>query len=161
MGYKLGMNCVAYRSAALLDGYEDDVGATKTPSTATWVEAENVKDVNSNLETGEADMTTRKQAKRGWRSTAATLNDGSIDFEMLADPDDETYVAIRNAWKNKTEIAMMFLDEDVATPKAQGPAGNWSVSNFSRSEPLEEGVVISVTLRASTFVDWYEVPGGA
>jgi len=73
MGHKLGMNCKFYYSTTLLD-------ETNTPSTVAWNEIENVRDLTLNLETGEADITTR--ANNGWRATAATLKDGSIEFEM-------------------------------------------------------------------------------
>ena len=44
-------------------------------------EMKNVKDVTLNMETGEADVTTR--AAEGWRLTAATLKEASVEFEMV------------------------------------------------------------------------------
>jgi len=57
-----------------------------------WVELTNVKDVTLNLEKGEADVTVR--ANQGWRATAATLKEGSVEFEMAWDTDDAGFTAI-------------------------------------------------------------------
>ncbi|MBK9126275.1 MAG: hypothetical protein IPM13_00525 [Phycisphaerales bacterium] len=46
----------------------------------------NVRNVTLNLEAGEADVTTR--ANSGWRATAPTLRECSVEFEMVWDPDD-------------------------------------------------------------------------
>ncbi|MBK9126279.1 MAG: hypothetical protein IPM13_00545 [Phycisphaerales bacterium] len=49
----------------------------------------NVRNVTLNLEAGEADVTTR--ANSGWRATAPTLRECSVEFEMVWDPDDEGF----------------------------------------------------------------------
>jgi hypothetical protein len=72
MSRVLGMNAKLYRAVDLLeDASSGDV------SGADWIEIENVRDVTLNLETGEADVTTR--ANSGWKQTLATLKDGSVD----------------------------------------------------------------------------------
>jgi len=68
MSVRLGLDAKLYRN-------------TGTYDTPTWVEMTNVKDLTLNLESGEADVTTR--ANNGWRATVATLKDGSIEFEMV------------------------------------------------------------------------------
>ena len=147
----LGMSCKLYRCATLLDG------TTNTPALATWIEQDNVKDLTLNLETGESDITTR--ANNGWRATAATLKDGSIEFEMLWKPSDAGFAAIQAAWAAGTEIALAALTgaDDVAG--SEGLASNFTVTNFSRNEPLEEAVTVSVTLKPSSFTQWYTVAG--
>ena len=149
MPHKLGMNCKFYYSDTLLDG------GANTPDTVSWNEISNVRDLTLNLETGEADITTR--ASSGWRATAATLKDGSIEFEMLWDTGDSAFDAIRNAWSGGSEIALAAMDGDVATSGSEGLVGNFTVTNFSRSEPLEEGVTVSVTVKPSSQTQWYEV----
>lgn len=149
MAKKLGMNCKFYFSDTLLDG------DLNTPSTVTWNEISNVRDLTLNLETGEADVTTR--ANNGWRATAATLKDGSIEFEMLWESGDAGFDALKNAWANGTEIALAAMDGAVDTSGNEGLAGNFSVTNFSRNEPLEEGVTVSVTVKPSSHTEWYEV----
>jgi len=147
--YKLGLECKFYYSDTLLDG------DTNTPATVSWNEIDNVRDLTLNLETGEADITTR--ANDGWRATAATLKDGSIELEMLWKPGDAAFDALKDAWVSSEEIALAAMDGEVATSGSEGLAGNFTVTNFSRSEPLEEGVTVSVTVKPSSQTDWYEV----
>ena len=64
MAYKLGLDAKLFHGAA---------GSTASS------EMKNCKDVTLNLETGEADITTR--AAEGWRITAATLKEASLEFE--------------------------------------------------------------------------------
>ena len=144
----LGMNCKLYRCATLLD-------ATNTPAAATWIEVDNVKDVNLQQENGEADITTR--ANNGWRATAATLKEATIEFEMVWKPSDAAFTAILNAWLNATEIALVALDGAEDAAGSQGLASNFSVTSFTRNEPLEEAVTVSVTLKPSSIIDWYTV----
>ena len=146
MAYKLGMDCKLYYDSTPLAG---------APSTGTWTEMSNTKDVTLNLETGEADITTR--ANSGWRATAATLKDGSIEFEMLWDPNDAGFAALQTAWANSAEIALAAMDGDIITSGSQGLASNFTVTNFSRSEPLEEAVTVSVTVKPSSYTAWYAV----
>jgi len=147
--YRLGLECKFYYSDTLLDG------GTNTPATVSWNEIDNVRDLTLNLETGEADITTR--ANDGWRATAATLKDGSIEFEMLWKPGDAAFDALKDAWVNSEEIALAAMDDEIATSGSEGLAGNFTVTNFSRSEPLEEGVTVSVTVKPSSRTQWYEV----
>jgi len=149
MSFKLGMDAVMYISDTLLDG------STTTPSTATWTEQSNVKDLTLNLDTGEADATTR--GNNGWRATLATLKEGSIEFEMVWDTQSSGFTAIKDAWLNSNEIAMAAMDGDIATSGNQGLASNFTVTNFSRNEPLEEAITVNVTVKPSSRTDWYEV----
>jgi hypothetical protein len=38
---------------------------------------------------------------------------------------------------------------------AQGLAGNFVITNFSRTEPLEDAIKVSVTAKPSSFTQWY------
>ena len=77
---------------------------------------------------------------------------------MVWDPSDAGFAAIRDAWLNNAEIALMSLDGDQNTGGSQGLVSNFMVTNFSRSEPLEEAITVSVTVKPSSFTDWYTVP---
>ncbi|OQA81987.1 MAG: hypothetical protein BWY31_03485 [Lentisphaerae bacterium ADurb.Bin242] len=59
--------------AKLLRGTAGTTGAT---------EVKNVKDLTLNLESGEADVTTR--ATNGWRASVATLKEASLEFGIRA-----------------------------------------------------------------------------
>ncbi len=137
MGVKLGMDAKLYRNT----------GSYETP---TWNEVTNVKDVTLNLEAGEADVTTRGNA--GWRANIATLKDASLEFEMVWDTADDDFTAIRQAFLSNGSVEFAVLDGDVETTGSQGLRATMAITNFSRSEPLEEAIQVSVTAKP-TYAD--------
>ena len=137
MGIKLGMEARLYRN-------------TGTYAAPTWVEVANVKDLTLNLEKGEADVTTR--ANLGWRATVGTLKDGSIEFEMLWDAADAGFTAIQQAFFANTPIEFAVMDAPITQTGAQGLRASFSITKFSRSEPLEEAISVSVTAKP-TYAD--------
>ena len=118
-------------------------------STAT-TEMSNVRDVTLNLEAGEADVTTR--ANSGWRATAPTLRECTCEFEMVWDPADAGFTAIKNAFLASGLIALKILDK----VGGQGPDGDFAITSFSRNEALEEAITVSVTAKLSVFRSWIE-----
>jgi hypothetical protein len=110
-----------------------------------WNEVENVKDVTLNLEAGEADVTTRGNA--GWRATVATLKDGSIEFDMVWDTEDDDFAALRDAFLNRSAVELAVMDGDIAATGSQGLRATFAVTKFSRNEPLEEAITVSVTVK--------------
>lgn len=135
MAIKLGMNAKAYYGPA---------GAM--PPSAN--ELDNVRDVTINLEKAEADVTTR--GNNGWRATVGTLKDGTVEFEMIWDTEDTGFAAIQAAYFADTSIALAFLDG----PGGDGLAGDFSVTNLTRNEALEEAITASVTVRPTYSVDF-------
>lgn len=150
MNEGLGKDAKLYFSATLLDG------AANTPGTVAWTVMGNVRDLNQNLETGEADKTARDS--NGWRQTLATLKDGSIEFEALWRKGDAAFTAFKDAWEGGTEIAVAAMSGDIATVDEEGLASNMTVTNFSRSEPLEDVMTVSITMKPSSQTEWYKVP---
>ncbi len=132
MSVKLGLDAKLYRN-------------TGTYDTPTWVEMTNVKDLTLNLESGEADVTTR--ANNGWRATVATLKDGSIEFEMVWDTEDAGFTAIKGAWFANTSIEFAIMDGGITDAGSQGLRATFSITKFSRNEPLEEALTVSVTAK--------------
>ena len=137
----LGMNAKIFQGAA---------GA----ALATLTEMGNVKDVTLNLEAGEADITTR--ANQGWRGTAPTLRECTAEFEMQWKPGDTCFEAIKNAFLSAGTVRLAVLTGPLATADSEGPFGDFSITNFSRSEPLEESVSVSVTAKLASFEEWIE-----
>ena len=125
MAYKLGLDAKLFHGPA---------GATATG------EMSNCKDVTLNMETGEADITTR--AAKGWRITAATLKEASLEFEMVWDTSDEGFKALKNAYFNNSAIALFASDGE-----GNGLDADFVVTSFSRQEPLEEALTVSVTCK--------------
>ena len=124
--------------------YHGPAGATAT------TEMTNVRDVTLTLEAGEADVTTR--ANSGWRATAPTLRECTCEFEMVWDPDDAGFTAIKNAFLASGLIALKILDKT----GGQGPDGDFAITSFSRNEALEEAITVSVTAKLSVFRSWIE-----
>mgnify|MGYP000538246753 FL=1 len=137
MGVKLGMDAKLYRNT----------GSYASP---VWNEVKNVKDVTLNLEAGEADVTTRGNG--GWRANIATLKDASLEFEMVWDTADDDFTAIRTAFLTNAAIEFAVLDGPVATSGSQGLRASMAITNFSRAEPLEEAIKVSVTAKP-TYAD--------
>ncbi|TVQ64483.1 MAG: hypothetical protein EA379_01310 [Phycisphaerales bacterium] len=115
-----------------------------------WVELDNVRDVTLSLEAGEADVTTR--ANDGWRATLPGLRDGDLEFEMMWLPGDAGFEAIRNAFLSSGPIGLAAMDR--AGSSGEGPIATYSITNFTRSEPLEEGITVSVTAKIREFGNW-------
>lgn len=125
MAIVLGLNCKLFRGTA---------------GTTAVTEMKNVKDVTVSLETGEADITTR--AASGWRVSAATLKEASIEWGMLYDTDDADTQAISTAFFSNTPLALFVSDG-----AGSGLDCDASITQFNIEQNLEEGVSISVTAK--------------
>jgi len=118
---------------------------TGTYASPVWAAIDNARDVTLSLEAGEADASTRGSG--GWRETIQSLKDGSVEFELAADSADTAFTAIKDAYFDGTNIEVLVLDGPSATAGSQGLRATMAVSSFSRSEPLEDTVTVSVTLK--------------
>jgi len=146
MSTKLGLDAKLYRNS----------GTYETPS---WVEMTNVKDLTLNLESGEADVTTR--GNNGWRATVATLKDGSIEFEMVWDTEDAGFEALSAAYFGDTAIGIAAMDGDITEAGRRGLWADMAVVDFSREEPLEEALSVKVTLKptySANAPEWKTIP---
>jgi len=143
--FLLGMNAKVYQGTA---------GDPLTDLT----EMSNVKDVTLTLEAGEADVTTRGNS--GWRATATTLRECTSEFEMLWKPGDAAFEAIKTAFLTAGTLRLAVLTGEKSADGidpvtgTEGPLGDFSITNFTRNEPLEEGVTVSVTAKLAVFDEW-------
>lgn len=141
MGFKLGMDATLnYKVGGQVGG-------------GSWTELTNTKGVTLNLETGEADVTTR--ANDGWRAIVATLKQASVEFEMVWDTADAGFDAIKDAYLNNSIIGLQILDGD----DGEGLQADFMITSFSRSEALEEAIGVSVSAKitySSTAPTWVE-----
>jgi hypothetical protein len=104
-------------------------------------------------------VTTRGNA--GWRATVATLKDGSIEFEMVWDTADDDFTALRTAFLTNAPIEFAVLDGASNATGSQGLRASMAITNFSRSEPLEEAIKVSVTAKptySANAPEWMTVP---
>ena len=137
--FLLGMNAKIYQGPA-----ESEL--------SSLTEMGNVKDVTLTLEAGEADVTTRGNS--GWRATAPTLRECTAEFEMIWKPGDAGFEAIKTAFLSAGTIRLAILTGDLDEADSEGPVGDFSITIFSRSEPLEEGVTVSVTAKLAVVDEW-------
>jgi len=143
--FVLGMNAGLYQGTA---------GATD-PGSMTKVD--NVRDVTLQMEAGEADITTRGNG--GWRATAPTIRECTVEFQMVWKPGDAVFDAIKTAFLSAGTVALAVLDQLATVSGAQGPLGDFSILNFTRNEALEEAIVADVTAKLAVFEEWYEAGG--
>lgn len=121
--------------------------STANPS---YLELKNVRNVTLNLETAEADVTTR--ANNGWRATMPTLKDASVEWEMIYDTTDAGFQAIQAAFfgdaqnPNGKDIMLKVLDGGTASG-GTGLVANCRITSFSISQALEEAVTVSVSAK--------------
>jgi len=144
--FVLGMNAGLYQGIA---------GAV-APGSMTKVD--NVRDVTLQMEAGEADITTRGNG--GWRATAPTIRECTVEFQMVWKPGDTVFDAIKTAFLTAGTVALAVLDQLASVSGAQGPLGDFSILNFTRNEALEEAIVADVTAKLARFEEWF-VAGGA
>ena len=113
-----------------------------TAGTQGTIEVTNVKDVSLSLESGEADVTTRKA--KGWKLSVATLKEASLEITILYDTEDEDFLAFKEAYFSNTPISLFVTDGDTT---AHGLDADFSVTGFTVDQPLEEAVTVKVTAK--------------
>jgi hypothetical protein len=79
----------------------------------------------------------------------ATLKDASLEFEMVWDTEDDDFTAIRNAFLNNTPVEMAVLDGAHNVVGSQGLRASFMVTSFTRNEPLEEAITVSVSMKVT------------
>ena len=80
---------------------------------------------------------------------------------MVWDSADTDFTAIRDAFLNKTAVELAVLDGDVVTTGSQGLRASFMVTSFSRNEPLEEAITVSVTMKPTYSAnppEWMSIP---
>ena len=127
MAIKLGLDAKLFRGLAGTQG---------------TIEVTNVKDVSLSLESGEADVTTRKA--KGWKLSVATLKEASLEITILYDTEDEDFIAFKEAYFSNTPISLFVTDGDTT---AHGLDADFSVTGFTVDQPLEEAVTVKVTAK--------------
>lgn len=128
---QLGMNAKLLYKAGGVSGGSD------------FIELSNVRDVTLGLEKGEADVTTR--ANLGWRARKGTLKDASLEFEMIWDRSDDGFQAMKDAFLEGSIVGFQILDGE----DGSGLEADFEIMSFSRSEPLEDAIKVSVTAKVA------------
>ena len=66
---------------------------------------------------------------------------------MVWDTADDDFTAIRTAFLTNGSVEFAVLDGAYNTAGSQGLRAAMAITNFSRSEPLEEAIKVSVTAK--------------
>jgi len=128
MAVILGLDAVLFRGTA---------GQTAA------TEVKNIKDVTVNLESSEADVTTR--ATKGWKASKAALKEASLEFTILYDTEDADFNAFHEAYFSNEPIALFVSDGN-----GHGLDADFSILSFTMEQPLEEAVSVSVTAKPTS-----------
>lgn len=112
-----------------------------------------VANVELNISASEVDVTRR--SGNGWRQIQTALNDCEVSLEIPLDTSDPGYQALRDAFNDNTVLALAILTGARNKPN-EGIVGDFSVTNFPRSEPIDGAVSTNITLKLIEFDKWAE-----
>ena len=126
--------------------------ATGVGGAGVWAVMLQTRNVTLNMDAGEANVTTR--GNDGWKATLAGLREATLEFELVWEPDDPGFEAVKDAFLAGATIGLAALDK--AGAEGEGPVADWSITNFSRAEPLEEAIIVSVTAKLAVYDSWTE-----
>ena len=107
-----------------------------------WVDGNAVgsqRDVTSNEETGEIDVSSKDQ--REGRYLPGRYG-STMDLEALYVPSDTAYGALRDAMRNGTFVEVVILDDGIALESADA-----IVTKLSRKAPDQDAATVSISLR--------------
>jgi len=123
----------------------------------TEVEVENVKDLTLNLSTNEADVSTRESD--AFVESAAVSLTGEVTFQMQLPAEgtaDVNIDAISDAYFARTTVRMIVLDGDIDVDGNEGIKSDFTITNFSKGQPLEGVQLIDITMKPSANTSQYQ-----
>ncbi|MEO1526733.1 MAG: hypothetical protein AAFX06_14960 [Planctomycetota bacterium] len=104
-----------------------------------------IREETVNLTKVLADVTDRRA--NGWRLQKGTLKEGSVDAQLIYDPEDADFTDIQTAFFADTKLPLFFSDGDATTAGTwQGLMAAFHVSEFSQPRNLEDAVVVDISL---------------
>lgn len=145
MAQQSGLAKKFYRaSAALADAQDATIAA------ATWNEITYAEGVEVSKEWAGDDATRRGTAPN--EANLPVRRRGEINFDLLVDLADtasggskDDYVAIADAHKNGTEVALAEMNAAIATTGSRGAVGNFIISRMQEMGSSQQGWKFSVT----------------
>ena len=121
-----------------------------------------IKEETVNLEKSLADITDRRA--NGWRLQAGTLKEGTVDIQMIYDPADADFNQFEDAFFSNDQLVLAFMDGDCTVAGTYyGLLGAFEVTSFSQPRPLEDAIVVDITLTpvlessTNSPPEWHEV----
>ncbi len=116
------------------------------PASATWVELELSRDVNTTMSADEADTSDRRSAVK---SKCPTMIEVETSTTLTYVNGDTTLTALRDAFLARTQIQVAVMDGDIATSGSEGLVYPCHVYSNDFAQPLSDGQTVSVTFKPS------------
>ncbi len=116
---------------------------TGTYGSPVWTLCPTVRDVNLNITKGDGDGSARVST---WKGHLPALKDASLEIEILRTRVLADHDAFRDAFVNDTIMDIAVADQTIATSGTEYWRADMFVMEFSRKEPLENGVTVSIKL---------------
>lgn len=161
--FVLSLSGVAYYSTTTLTTNTNTAYKTALGSA---IVIPNIQNAKLTMSSDKADISTRggTPSNNGWKSTAETLKDATITFNLVYKIGDSVFGALLTAYTGSqtsymgnTEIFASFLDGPEATTGNQGIAGNWMVSSIARTEDLNGVMMADIELVPSSWTGWVTI----
>lgn len=106
--------------------------------------------------TVEADVTTKQS---GFTLTGIVRLDVSASFDIIADPSDAGYDALRTAYTTKAPLSMLFCNGPKATTGTLGFDADFVVSQFDEAQDNADKMRMNVTVKPAKTArqpTWFE-----
>jgi hypothetical protein len=133
-------------------GLDGELSVKGSGSPSSWLALDDAKDVTASLTANEINVTTRGSG--GFEDTAAGTRVVGIDAELLYDPTSVAFQAVQTAYRDRAKIEVKVLDGT----SGKGFSMLAVVTNFTRNEPLDDAMTVSVSFKkargaAVTWID--------
>ncbi len=112
----------------------------------TWVNIDLIRNLTSGVTFGEWNSSARGSLIK---TQEAVLADISIQGDMLYQPSNTAWGALKTQFFAGTSKDMAFMDSTIGSNTANGIRGSMSIFDFSREEQLEEGLMNKLTFKPS------------
>jgi hypothetical protein len=148
--YRLGENAKMYYTTTPV---------TSTAYTLPTTTVDGISDVTVGAKADTPDYTTRGSG--GIKQYGRSLRDFTTTFKIKVPGSgvtDVAYNAFRDAWNSGNDIAVFALTDAKSVTGAEGPAGNFIVSDFTIDEGNGKVLFANVELKPSSFNTWYIAP---
>lgn len=160
MGATLGLDAKVYRqtTGSRATWGTTSAGVTSGATASNLDEVTCIKNVTYTIEKGSADVSTR--GNNGWAAEVGTLKRASFNLECVYDPADTDMIALVGAFLTNANMAFAILSGPNTTVGSQGVWADFQVHTFDKTENLEEGQMITFTLKptlTSVAPEWVKV----